>query len=260
MSTRPAEVRQTLRFAGLEPEAETAGATGPAYPLDLLVRAPNQIFVRGRGLDAELGGSLRLTGTTNDIVPVGSFELIRGRLDLLSNRLTLTQGDVQIRGSFDPVITFAATTQVNEVDVTLLLDGLASEPDLTVTSEPDLPQEEALSLLLFGQDLTSLSAFQAVQLASAIQTLSGSGGLGLTGTLREGLGVDDLDIATDAEGNTEASVGKYISERVYTDVAVSSDGTSEINLNLDLTDEITVRGRLGSDGDTGVGLFFERDY
>ncbi|WP_323766026.1 translocation/assembly module TamB domain-containing protein [Marinovum sp.] len=255
----PADVRQTLRFAGLEP-VDTVDSTGPSYPLDLLVRAPNQVFVRGRGLDAELGGSLRLTGTTRDIVPIGSFSLIRGRLDLLGNRLTLTQGDVQIRGSFDPVVAFAATTQVEEVDVTLRLDGLASAPDLTVTSDPELPEEEALSLLLFGRDLTSISAFQAVQLASAIRTLSGQGGLGLTGTLREGLGVDDLDIATDAEGNTEASVGKYISERVYTDVTVSSDGTSEINLNLDLTDDITVRGRLGSDGDTGLGIFYERDY
>ncbi|MEQ8340459.1 MAG: translocation/assembly module TamB domain-containing protein [Marinovum algicola] len=256
----PADVRQTLRFAGLEPVDETANAIGPDYPLDLLVRAPNRIFVRGRGLDAELGGSLRLTGSTNDIVPIGSFSLIRGRLDLLGNRLTLTQGDVQIRGSFDPVVAFAATTQVGEVDVTLRLDGLASAPDLTVTADPDLPEEEALSLLLFGQDVTSISAFQAVQLASAIRTLSGQGGLGLTGTLREGLGVDDLDIATDAEGNTEASVGTYISERVYTDVTVSSDGTSEINLNLDLTDDVTVRGRLGNDGDTGLGIFYERDY
>ncbi|WP_417524281.1 translocation/assembly module TamB domain-containing protein [Marinovum sp.] len=256
----PAEVRQTLRFAGLEPVPSGQRNTGPSYPLDLLVRAPNQVFVRGRGLDAELGGSLRLTGSTNDIVPIGSFSLIRGRLDLLGNRLTLTQGDVQIRGSFDPVVSFAATTQVEDVDVTLRLDGLASEPDLTVTSSPELPEEEALSLLLFGRDVTSISAFQAVQLAAAIRTLSGQGGLGLTGTLREGLGVDDLDIATDAEGNTEASVGKYISERVYTDVTVSSDGTSEINLNLDLTDTVTVRGRLGSDGDTGLGIFYERDY
>ncbi|MGY3438997.1 MULTISPECIES: translocation/assembly module TamB domain-containing protein [unclassified Marinovum] len=255
----PADVRQTLRYAGLE-QVETRRGSGPSYPIDLVVNAPNRLFVRGRGLDAELGGRLRLTGTTTNIVPVGSFSLIRGRLDLLGRRLDVTQGEVILRGSFDPIIAFEATTQVDDVAITLRIEGLASAPELTVTSVPELPQEEALSLFLFGRDVTSISPFQAVQLAAAIRTLTGQGGLGLTGTLREGLGVDDLDIGTDAEGNTEARVGKYLSENIYTDVTVSSDGTSEINLNLDLTPDVTVRGRVGSDGDTGIGIFYERDY
>ncbi|MDO6732412.1 translocation/assembly module TamB domain-containing protein [Marinovum sp. 2_MG-2023] len=255
-----ADVQRTLRFAGLDQSDEDTASAAPDYPLDVIVRAPNRLFVRGRGLDAELGGELRLTGTTNNVVPVGSFSLIRGRLDLLGRRLTLTQGDVQLRGSFDPVIAFEATTEVDDFAVTLALAGLASAPELTVTSVPELPQDEALSLFLFGRDVTSISALQAVQLAAAIRTLSGQGGLGIGQQLREGLGVDELDISTDSEGNAQASVGKYLSDNIYTDVTVSSDGSSQINLNLDLTPSVTVRGRVGSDGDTGVGVFFERDY
>lgn len=252
-------VRQTLRYAGLDQPAQSGGAA-PSYPIDLVVNAPNRIFVRGRGLDAELGGSLRLTGTTDDLIPQGQFDLIRGRLDLLGRRLTLTEGSVRLRGSFDPVIDFSASTTVEDATITLRIEGLASEPELTVTSSPSLPQEEALSLFLFGKDVTSISALQAVQLAAAIRTLTGQGGLGITGELRAGLGVDDLDIGTDADGQAQARVGKYISDNVYTDVTVTSGGDTEINLNLDLTDNVTVRGRVGSDGDTGIGIFFERDY
>lgn len=255
----PADVQRTLRFAGLD-EAEETGGEMPDYPLDLTVSAPNQVFVRGRGLDAELGGTLRLTGSTNNIVPVGSFSLIRGRLDLLGRRLTLTRGEVQLRGSFDPVIDFEATTQVEDTSISLQLEGVASSPELTVSSVPDLPQDEALSFFLFGRDAASISPLQALRLAAAIRTLSGQGGLGLQSQLREGLGAADLDIGTDADGNTEASVGTYISDNIYTDVTVNSAGSSQVNINLDLTDEITVRGRVGSDGDTGVGIFFERDY
>lgn len=253
------EVQQTLRFAGLGPREDAPGTSGPAFPLDLTVRAPNRVFVRGRGLDAELGGALRLTGTTQAVLPAGQFDLVRGRLDLLGRRLQLTEGAVLLRGSFDPVIAFAATTEVDGTSVTLRLDGLASAPELTVTASPDLPQDEALSLLLFGRDLSSLSPLQAVRLAAAVQTLAG-GGPGLTGQLREGLGVDDLDISTDDAGNTQARVGAYVSENIYTDVAVSSGGTTEINLNLDLTPNLTLRGRASSDGNSGIGLFFERDY
>jgi translocation and assembly module TamB len=41
---------------------------------------------------------------------------------------------------------------------------------------------------------------------------------------------------------------------------VSSDGSTEINLNLDITDEITAKGTVDADGETSIGIFFERDY
>ena len=53
----PSDVRQTLQRAGLTGEtATTAGGGGPAYGLDITINAPARLFVRGRGLDAELGG------------------------------------------------------------------------------------------------------------------------------------------------------------------------------------------------------------
>ncbi|WP_372611676.1 translocation/assembly module TamB domain-containing protein [Aquicoccus sp.] len=256
----PGRVQRTLSYAGMDQSSDDSGTAMADFPLDIVISAPNRLFVRGRGLDAELGGSLRLTGSTSDIVPSGQFDLIRGRLSLLGQRLNLTEGSLTMRGSFDPVIAFAATSQVEEFAVSLRLDGLASAPDLAVTSVPDLPQEEALSLFLFGRDVTRISAFQAVQLAAAIRTLSGQGGTGLTDGLRRSLGVDDLDIGMDDDGTTQARVGKYISENIYTDVTVKGDGTSQINLNLEVNRRTTVRGRLGSDGNSGIGVFFERDY
>ncbi len=252
-------VRRTLRFAGFE-TATSTGSTGPGYLLDLTVNAPKQLFVRGRGLDAELGGSLRLTGTTANVVPVGELNLIRGRLDLLRRRLELTEGSLWMRGSFDPVIAFAATTQIDDVDVSLRLEGVASAPDLTVTSSPEMPQEEALSFFLFGRSVTQISTLQAVQLAAAIRTLSGRGGAGLTDRIRKAIGVDDLDISVDAEGAPQAKAGRYISENIYTDLTVKSDGTSQINLNLEAGPNLVLRGRMGSDGNTGLGAYFEKDY
>ncbi len=257
----PADVARTLLFAGLSQSPETAReAALPAFPLDLAVDAPNRIFVRGRGLDAELGGSLRLTGTSADILPVGQFDLIRGRLDLLGKRLELTEGAVSLQGSFDPFVSFAATSTVEDTEITIRLAGPASAPELTVSSAPELPQDEALAFFLFGQSVTELSPLQAVQLAAAIQSLTGQGGLGLTEGIRSGLGVDDLDIGTDADGGVEARVGKYISDNIYTDVTVGSGGKSEINLNLTVNPNVTVRGRVSSDGTSGLGVFFERDY
>lgn len=255
-----ADVQRTLRYSGLTAQGRERGGMQATFPLDLTIEAPARVFVRGRGLDAELGGQLQLKGTTRDVRPVGQFELIRGRLDLLGNRLDLTQGRVALRGEFDPVISFTATTNVEDTDVGLMLEGAASAPELTVTSQPELPQDEALSLLLFGRSAAQLSPLQAVRLASAIRTLSGRGGLGLAEQVRQGLNVDNFDLTVDEDGQSELKVGKYISDDVYTDVTVGSDGTTQIELNFDLRETVKLKGRVGSDGETGIGVFYEKDY
>jgi translocation and assembly module TamB len=114
--------------------------------------------------------------------------------------------------------------------------------------------------LLFGRALSTISPLQAVRLANALRTLSGQGGEGLTGGVRRELALDDLDVTTDEDGTAQARVGKYINENIYTEITADTAGNSRIDLNLQLSPSVTARGRLGSDGDTGIGLFIERDY
>ncbi len=256
-------VRSTLSRAGIEQGTSQSDlqSNGPSFPLDITVNAPSRIFVRGRGLDAELGGSLRIRGTTADIVPVGLFELVRGRIDILQQRFELTEGSASLQGDFEPFIRLVATTQSRTgTTISIIVEGPATEPEVSFVSVPDLPQDEVLSQLIFGRDLQSISPLQAVQLAAAVGTLAGRGGGGLIDNFRQGIGLDDFDITTDEDGNAAVRAGKYLSENVYTDVTVSSDGSTEINLNLDITDEITAKGTVDADGETSIGIFFERDY
>jgi translocation and assembly module TamB len=250
--------RLTRERAGLLQDA-TASAPRRAFPLDLAINAPARIFVRGRGLDAELGGRLRIGGTSADVSPAGFFELRRGRLDILGKRLTLTEGRVTMQGSLDPWLRFVAETEIDSTDVQVIIEGLASAPEVTFASNPDLPQEEIVARLIFGRGLDDISPLQAAQLASAVATLSGGGG-DLVGRLRGGLGLADLDVSQTADGDTQVSAGAYISEKVYTEVTADSAGKQRINLNLDLTGSLTVKGGASNDGDSGIGIFFERDY
>jgi translocation and assembly module TamB len=43
-------------------------------------------------------------------------------------------------------------------------------------------------------------------------------------------------------------------------VTIGAEGESELSLNIDLTPDITARGSFSSDGGSGIGVFFERDY
>lgn len=260
----PNAVQQTLNNAGISvsgAQSTNATTTSRPYPLDIVINAPSRIFIRGRGLDVELGGSLRIGGTSQNIVPTGLFELVRGRLSILQQRFELTEGSATMQGDFVPYIRLVATTEARTgTKIDIIVEGPATEPEVSFVSVPSLPQDEVLSQLIFGRDLESISPLQAVQLAAAVGTLAGRGGGGLIDNFRAGIGLDDFDVTTDDEGNAAVSAGKYLSENVYTDVTVSSDGSTEINLNLDVTEEVTAKGTVGADGETSIGIFFERDY
>jgi len=234
------------------------GASGPPLPLDLTISAPNRIFVRGSGLDAEMGGAIRIGGTTANVIPSGQFELIRGRLSVVGQRFDLIEGSVTLQGSFDPYLRVVAQTEAGDVLARIIVEGPISNPELTLTSTPSLPEDEILSRLLFGREASSLSAVQALQLVDGLSRLAGSGSV--IGGIRDSLGVDDLDLTTDAEGNAQVRLGRYIGENAYTDVQIGSDGEAEASINLDLTPNITARGSFSSDGQSGIGVFFERDY
>ncbi|QFS84231.1 hypothetical protein FIU97_15865 [Roseivivax sp. THAF40] len=255
-------VRQTLLRAGLEPEPERqsgVGGGGVNYGLDLTVNAPSRIFIRGRGLDAELGGTLTVGGTLQNIQPRGRFELIRGRLSILGQRIELDEATIAPQGDLNPFIRVVAETQSGETQIRVIIEGQVSAPEVTFESTPERPQEEVLSLLLFGRDLSEISALQALRIAGAINTLAGRGP-GISETLRANTGLDNLDLQTSQDGTTAVSVGKYIGDNAYTDVTVNSAGETEINLNLTITDSVTARGTVTSSGNTGVGIYYERDY
>ena len=253
-----AESRATRQRAG---QISGAGPSEVAsFALDLRVNAPNQVFVRGRGLDAELGGSLVLRGRSDAIVPSGAFNLIRGRLDILGRRLNLSQALLQMQGALIPFVRILASVESDGITASVLIEGPAFGPAVSFSSNPALPEDEVLARLLFDRGLDSLTAFQAVQLAGAVATLVGKGGEGLIGDLRRKAGIDNLDVTTAVDGATALTIGKYVSDKAYTEAEVRQGGKSSISLNLDVAPHITLKGQLDSDGQTGIGLFLQRDY
>lgn len=253
--------RATRARAGLIGTGREGGGTARPYPLDVTISAPGQVFVRGRGLDAEVGGTFRVRGTTAAVAPEGQLDLIRGRLDILSKRFVLNEGRVALMGALDPYLRFVAESETQDITARIVIDGRASAPAIRFESEPQLPEDEVIARLLFGRSIADLSAFQAVQLATGVAELAGgNGGGGILGKVRAGAGLDEIDIRQSEDGTTELSVGKYLTENVYSEVTVDGNGNSRVDLNLDLTPHVTVRGGVDSEGDTGFGIFYERDY
>ena len=254
----PASVRRTRDRAGVVTTA-SGGASTP-FDLNLAISAPNRFFVRGLGLDSEFGGALTLTGTTANPIASGEFELLRGRLNFLARRFDLTEGLVTLAGSFTPDIRLVASTESADATFNIILEGSADAPEISITSSPEMAEDEALAQLLFGSSASEISPLQAARLANAVASMSGGGGGNLFGGLRNSVGIDDLDVSTDANGQTEVTAGKYINDNIYSEIGIDGEGNSSISLNLDVSRSLTVKGQVGADANTGIGLFFQKDY
>ncbi len=256
----PRPVRETLERARA-PDGTPVPLERPNVPqLDITISAPNRIFVRGRGLDAELGGSLRITGSASNVQPVGGFQLIRGRLQILGQRITFDEGTVTLVGDLDPYINLVARTTGQDITVFITVTGRVSDLDISFSSQPELPEDEVLARLIFNRGIGELSPLQLAQLAIAAADLAGGGDTGLLGSLRAATGLDDLDVITDAEGNVAVRAGRYIQENVYLGVEAGARGSARATINLDITEDIRARGAVGTDGESSLGIFFERDY
>ncbi|UXN65492.1 translocation/assembly module TamB domain-containing protein [Phyllobacterium sp. A18/5-2] len=254
-------VEQTLKRARADqPQVATPTARPSVVRLDINVTAPNRIFIRGRGLDAEIGGSVRLTGPATDIQPVGAFDLIRGRLGILGQRITFTEGQVTLVGDLDPELNFVASTQGTDITVNVTVRGRVSDLQISFSSQPELPQDEVMARLIFNRSISELSPLQVARLAAAAAELAGGSNSSLLESLRKSTGLDDLDVVTDSQGNAGVRAGRYIRDNVYLGVEAGAAGKTKGTINLDITPSLKAKGSIGSDGDSGAGLFFEKDY
>jgi translocation and assembly module TamB len=242
------------------PKEQQSGSGSSDLILDINVIAPNQVFVRGRGIDAELGGQVRLTGRVSAIQPVGGFQLIRGRMSILGQRIDFTSGRVTLIGDLDPFIDMTAETSADTATISIVVTGPASDLDIRFTSQPELPQDEVLSLLIFQRSITELSPLQLARLAGAAAELAGGGGNSLVDSLREAAGLDDLDIVNGDDGSTAVRAGRYIQDNVYLSVEAGSQGENKVSIDLDLNDDLTARGSTSNSGDTSIGIFYEKDF
>jgi translocation and assembly module TamB len=250
----------------------------PAKPLiiqlDITVDAPRQILVKGRGLDAELGGQLHIRGTTASPSVTGGFELQRGFFTLASSKLTFSSGSVTFSGAglknkIDPTLDFTAQTQVLDVTATVRITGLADAPKIELSSTPELPQDEILARLLFGQSASQLTALQVVQIGTALATLSGGGGgLNPVAKIQKALGLDRLSVGsatttgpTGTQQSTGASIeaGRYVSSRVFVAVKESTTGNSQLVVDVDLTKHLKLQTKLGNGNTSAQGTTPEND-
>jgi translocation and assembly module TamB len=232
-------------------------AVASVVALNLTIEAPGQVFVRGRGLDAEFGGSMKVGGTATAPVTTGGLTLRRGQINVAGHTLTFTEGTISFNGGSmaNPALRIVATSSTASVVATLTIGGTAQEPKITLSSTPPLPQDEVLAQLLFGSSVGKLGALEVAEIAAGLATLTGAGGVGdPLDKVRQGLGLDRLSVTSGAGGSPALEAGRYIAPRLYLGAKQSASGGAQANVQFDITKGLKLQATTGAGGGSATGF------
>lgn len=269
----PSQIRD--KHASETPQVNPPSALDVAPPilLDVDINAPQQAYLRGRGLEAELAGKLKLTGTLQAPELKGEFLGIRGDYKIFGRKFVLKESNVQLDGN-NVIYQLSAEHTRADVQIQAQISGSQEQLTLAFSATPELPEDEIIAFLLFGKTVDSITPSQAIQLASALQQLrpnnGGGSGFDPLGKTRDLIQVDSLTIESQAEAEGENStggvtigIGKYINDRVYVEFLKDSDDSKSwrTNVEVEIAPSLDLKTNAESGrGFSGLELQWRRDY
>ncbi len=249
---------------------QTSGAAiNPAEivpDLDVTIDIPGAVWIRGRGLEVELEGSLR---ATYEEVPVltGTLEARSGHFRLLGRYFEIQSGVVGFYGEpeIDPDLDLVLQARVDETQVFVEVTGTALSPQLRLRSEPQMEEGDILSLLLLGRTLDQLDDDQTELLESrAADVAAGFGATQLGARLSGQLGVDLVSVQQGSQPNSGNAlvIGKYLSPRILLkyEQALQSSADFLVNLEYLLTRHLRLETFYGPRSQSGVEFNWISEY
>jgi translocation and assembly module TamB len=245
--------------------ATKASRQGEAIDLLIDIAAPRKVLISGLGLESEWRTKLSVRGTSLNPIIDGQLQLIRGTYDFAGRRFVMDEGRVIFdpENLTNPQIELKAQTNQNNLATNLTISGRAQAPVIAFSSTPDLPQDEILSNLLFGQGLANLSVTQALQIANIVNSLSGGRNFDPLAPLRATSGLDSLQIiGEDAALNrsTALSVGKYISRDLYLEVVTDTKGFVTLQIELALSRSLSLLSQSQAPSGNSLKLKYNKDF
>lgn len=254
-------VREINRRADEAPRRERPAI----WRYNVKARAPNQFTVTGLGINSEWGANITLAGTVDAPRITGQADLIRGEYEFAGRDFELVRGRINFRGESppNPSLDIAAAANLTDLNATINVRGTGLAPEISFTSTPALPEDELLARLLFGSSITDISAPEAVQLAAALASLRGGGGLDPINALRGAIGLDRLRIV---EGNqtlgqgTSIAAGKYITRSTYVEIVTDGRGYSATQVEFQITRWLSLLSSISTIGRQSANVRISKDY
>ncbi|WP_260261004.1 autotransporter assembly complex protein TamB [Vibrio intestinalis] len=215
------------------------------------------------GLEGGLVGNLNVTQKNKGPFIVGEVNIVDGSYSSFGQDLLIKEGKILMNGPADqPYLQISAirnpeNTQ-DEVIAGVKVTGSADEPQVSIFSEPAMPQANALSYLLRGQDIDGESGGNSMTTTLIGLSLAKSGRL--VGEIGEAFGVQDLQLDTAGTGDdSQVTVSGYILPGLQVKYGVGIfDSVGEFTVRYRLMKDLYVEAVSGLD--SAVDLLYQFEF
>lgn len=234
---------------------KAAATTGLPLNIDLEADLGDDFILRGKGLDAQLAGTVRVRMADRRPPRVnGSIHVVNGTYAAYGQRLAIERGVLNFTGAYDnPSLNIRAVRKRPEgdelsetnVEAGVEVRGTALAPSAKLVSTPSVPDSEKLAWMVLGHGTADMAGNEMSLLGTAAGALlGGSGGPSLANRV----GLDELGVSQ-AKGleSTVVTVGKKLSSRAYISFEQGAgSATSLVKLRYKLNTRVTLQVQTGT--------------
>jgi translocation and assembly module TamB len=182
-----------------EVEEEEAEATVPVDNLHLRVRVAfgDSVLVDGLGVSGRIAGAVTviqepgrlMTGQGEVRLEDGEYVAARQRLTIERGRLVYADRPLE-----DPGLDMRVTRRTPEVLAGMEIRGTARDPEITIFSEPEMPEAEAMAYLLIGRPIRGSGEGDGDLMDRRVTSMGLAGGAAVLNRLGPALGVAEARI------------------------------------------------------------------
>jgi len=239
--------------------------------LDVNVDLGSHLTFNGGGLESGLTGRVRVTTSpTGQLLGQGTIVATNGTYFAFGQRLSIERGRVIFDGPLDnPSLDVVALRKNLAVEAGVELTGTARVPRVRITSNPLVPENEALAWLVTGEAPSSGRGGDIAALSAASAALLSSGGKPLSTQIAQSIGLDDISVRSGGPGGTAAAssttsgqiivFGKRLTDRLSVGYEQGlTIATNALRIEYALSSTLTVRAEAGTV--SGVGLVYRRSF
>lgn len=256
------------RAQGQESKASSDNDFVKAVSVDLMVRAPRNVWIRHPDLLAELSGNVHATkAPQRELDLTGRVDIVRGWFTFQGRRFELERSAIEFTGGdkINPALNIVAKYRLPEYQVDATINGTVEKPSLTLASQPRLEQADILALLIFGRPINALNQNEQGALQkSAIGITTGYVASRIANSVSEALGLDSLGVnirEIDFSGG-QVGFGRYLGNKTYVSVSqqLSGEHGREVEVEYQIAPDWKLGSSTSSTGSKGIDLIWHKRY
>lgn len=246
------------------PKPETvAKTTALPVQLDVSIDLKDRLTVRGNGLDALLGGSIRVITRDAALSAAGDVRTVRGHYSVFGQQLDIERGTLTFAGPLtDPGLDLRAIRKIQTVEVGVEVTGSLQRPSVKLVSVPDMSDTDRMAWLALGRDPAGTDRAQMAVLQAMALSMTSGGGTSMQRQIAQGVGLDEIGFASSENSALGAvTLGKKLTDQLSIRLEQTLSGTAGSLVRMDylLSENWRLRATAGAEnaGDILFTLRFD---